>query len=374
MTRATTTLGGTASGIVVGKVAVRNNHSLRVAPPSSDATPIQHGLMSMTLKQDPIPDEQCFEAIKAGIDALPPGAKMLLVAGEFYGHKLSTTNLEMIARFFEKYPSYAERAFLSVKAGSKVLTARLLVSFTSFFMKNILVKTSLQSREPQRSVETINEKLRGTKRLDLFECARVDPNVPIEASIAALAELKNEGKLDHIGMSECSAASLRRGNAVHPISIVEIEISPWSYEEETKNVIATANELGIAVAGYSPLGRGFLTGQIKRPEDLPEGDYRHHLPRFQEDAMRHNNAIVDALSEITRKKNITPAQLSIAWVGALGPHVIPLRGSSHVKRTLENCARGDVELTQEELDEMNRVINSADIQGGRYPTSATLWG
>ncbi|KAI6103487.1 Aldo/keto reductase, partial [Pisolithus sp. B1] len=298
-------------------------------------------------------DEQCFEAIKAGIDALPPGAKMLLVAGEFYGHKLSTTNLEMIARFFEKYPSYAERAFLSVK-----------VSTTG--------NTSLQSREPQRSVETINEKLRGTKRLDLFECARVDPNVPIEASIAALAELKNEGKLDHIGMSECSAASLRRGNAVHPISIVEIEISPWSYEEETKNVIATANELGIAVAGYSPLGRGFLTGQIKRPEDLPEGDYRHHLPRFQEDAMRHNNAIVDALSKIARKKNITPAQLSIAWVGALGPHVIPLPGSSHVKRTLENCAGGDVELTQEELDETNRVINSADIQGGRYPTSATL--
>ncbi|KAI6117684.1 NADP-dependent oxidoreductase domain-containing protein [Pisolithus croceorrhizus] len=346
MTRATTTLGGTASGIVVGKVAVRNNYSLWAVSPS-DATSIQHGLMSMTLKQDPVPDEQCFEAIKAGIDALPPGAKMLLVGGEFYGHNLSTTNLEMIARFFEMYPSYAERAFLSVKGG--------------------LVPKSLRPdcspANLRRSVETINGKLRGTKRLDLFESARVDPNVPIEVSIAALVELKNEGKLDHIGMSECSAASLRRGNAVHPISIVEIEISPWSYEEETKNVIATANELGIAVAGYSPLGRGFLTGQIKRPEDLP-------VIR----AMRHNNAIVDALSEIAKRKNVTPAQLSIAWVGALGPHVIPLPGSSHVKRTLENCAGGDAELTREELDEINRVIDNADIQGERYPASATLWG
>ncbi|KAI6005525.1 aldo/keto reductase [Pisolithus albus] len=352
MTR-TTTLGGTASDIVVGKVA----HGLMLM------TCVKwHGVRSQSYphqccswKRDVVPDEQCFEAIKAGIDTLPPGAKMLLVAGEFYGHNLSTTNIEMLARFFEKYPTYADKTFLSVKGG---------LAPNSF-------QPDCSPANLRRSVETINEKLRGTKRLDLFESARVDPNVPIEVSIAALAELKKEGKLDHIGMSECSAASLRRGNAVHPISVVEIEISPWSYEEETKNVIATANELGIAVAGYAPLGRGFLTGQIKRFEDLPEGDPRRTMPRFQDDAMRHNFAIVDALSEIAKKKNITPAQLSIAWVGALGPHVIPLPGSSV---RLENCAVGDIELTQEELDEINRVIDTADIQGERYATAATLWG
>ncbi|KAI6036118.1 aldo/keto reductase [Pisolithus microcarpus] len=324
MTR-TTTLGGTASDIVVGKVA--------------------HGLMLMTC-QDPVPDEQCFEAIKAGIDTLPHGCKnvtgcswrhSLLYTGEFYGHNLSTTNLEMIARFFEKYPSYADKAFLSVKVS---IAGNVSVVWRSWLQTSYHPDCSPANL--RRSVETINEKLRGTKRLDLFESARVDPN-------SALAELKNEGKLDHIGI-------------FHPISVVEIEISPWSYEEETKNVIATANELGIAVAGYSPLGRGFLTGQIKRFEDLPD------------DAMRHNFTIVDALSEIAKKKNVTPAQLSIAWVGALGPHVIPLPGSSHAKRTLENCAGGDIELTQEELDEINRVIRHCGYPGGRYATAATLWG
>ncbi|KAJ8597951.1 Aldo/keto reductase [Rhizopogon salebrosus TDB-379] len=226
----------------------------------------------------------------------------------------------------------------------------------------------------RRSVELVNEKLRGTKRLDLFECARVDPKVPLEESIRTLVELKKEGKLDHIGMSECNADSLRRGNAIHPIAAVEIEVSPWSYEEEAKKVIATAEELGIAVLAYSPLGRGFLTGQIKRPEDLPEGDFRRHLPRFQEDNMKHNFAIVDALAEIARRKNVTPAQLSIAWVASLGKHVIPLPGSSHPKRTLENCAGGDVELSTEEFAEINNVIETAGVEGARYGHGALLWG
>ncbi|KAG1891275.1 Aldo/keto reductase [Suillus subluteus] len=295
--RATTSLGGTASDVTVGKVA-------------------------------PVPDEQCFEAIKAGVDALPPGTKMFLNGGEFYGHNLATTNLEMIARFFEKYPDYVDKTFLSIK----------------FWPTNL-----------RRSVELINEKLRGTKRLDLFECARVDPNVPLEESIRALVELKNEGKLDHIGMSECSADSLRRGNAVHPITAVEIE--------EAKKVIATAEELGIAVIAYSPLGHGFLTGQIKRPEDIPEGDFRRSMPRFQQDNFKLNFAI---------SKNVTSAQLSIAWVALLGKHVIPLPGSSHAKRTRENCAGGDIELSTEDIAEINSVISAAEIRGDSRSTQTVL--
>ncbi|KAF8844589.1 aldo/keto reductase [Paxillus ammoniavirescens] len=338
MTRATTKLGGTASDIVVGKVA--------------------HGLMMMTWKAEPVPDEQCFEAIKAGIDALPAGTKMFLNGGEFYGHNLSTTNIEMIARFFEKYPEYVDRTFLSVKGGLKLNAMEPDGSFENL----------------SRSVNIINEKLRGTKRLDLFQSARVDPNVPVEVSIGALVKLKNEGKLDHIGMSECSAETLRKGHKIHPISVVEIEISPWSYEPEAKEVIATAKELGVAVAAYSPLGRGFLTGQIKRHDDIPEGDFRRYLPRFQDENIKHNFAIVDALTKIAQAKGVTSTQLSIAWVASLGPHVIPLPGSSHIKRTLENCAGGDITLTERELQDIDKVIENADMKGSRYGDAAKfLW-
>lgn len=331
MTRTTINLGGTASNVVVGKVA--------------------HGLMSMTWKEVPESDDQCFEAIKAGIDALPPNAKMFLNGGVFYGHNGSTTNLEMISRFFEKYPEYTDRAFVSIKGGSKPGT----------------LEPDCSPENLVREINMINKIFRGTKRLDLFQCARIDPNVPVETSIATLAKLKEEGKLDHIGMSECSAQTLRRGNEVHPISVVEIEVSPFSYEDKAREVISVAKELGISVAAYSPLGRGFLTGQIKRLEDLPEGDFRRHLPRFQEENLEHNFAIVDALTEIANKKNVSSAQLCIAWVGSLGKHVIPLPGSSRAKRTLENCGGGDVVLTEDELQQINELIEKADVRGTRYP-------
>ncbi|KAF9246213.1 NADP-dependent oxidoreductase domain-containing protein [Melanogaster broomeanus] len=376
MTRATTNLGGTASDIVVGKIAV-SLRSARLEPSSalpaarSDVddvrTPPVFGIPKLIKslstgrwRAEPVPDEQCFNAIKAGIDALPPGTKMFINGGEFYGHNRAPTNLEMIARFFEKYPEYADRTFLSVKGGHKAGS----------------LQPDGSPENLARSVNLINEKLRGTKRLDLFQSARVDPKVPVEESIATLVKLKNEGKLDHIGMSECSAETLRRGYKIHPISVVEIEVSPWSYEPETKKVIDTAKELGVAVAGYSPLGQGFLTGQIKRPEDIPKGEFRRHLPRFQVEEMKHNFAIVDALGEIAQKKGVTSAQLCIAWVSSLGPHVLPLPGSSHVTRTLENCAGGDITLTKTELEEINKVIENADVKGGRYGAAAAplLWG
>ncbi|KAG6377178.1 NADP-dependent oxidoreductase domain-containing protein [Boletus reticuloceps] len=359
MTRATTNLGRTASQVVVvGKVA--------------------HGLMSMTWK----PDEQCFEAIKAGIDALPSGAKMLLnggesttiisenvcSAGEFYGHNLSTTNLEMIARFFEKYPEYVDRTFLSIEGGLTVGAGPPLQSHRC----SVPINSCLSRPENTlRSVNAVNEKLRGTKRLDLFQCARVDPNLPVEDSIAALAKLKSQGKLDHIEMSECSAETLlRRGHKVgHGIGFDRRAGNQTfflgSSDERCSNrnqsilirarntIIATAKELGVAVAAYSPLGRGFLTGQIKKLEDLPADNYRRHFPRFQEDNLEHNLAIVDVLTEIAKRKNITTTQLCIGWVSSLGPHVIPLPGSSRADRTLENCSGGDVTFTETELQEIH---------------------
>ncbi|EGN95420.1 hypothetical protein SERLA73DRAFT_186401 [Serpula lacrymans var. lacrymans S7.3] len=340
MTLITANLGGTASNVVVNKVG--------------------HGLMFMTWKEVPTPDEECFESIKAGVDALPPGVKMFLNGGEFYGHNRSTANLEMISRFFEKYPDYADKTFLSIKGG---------VGRTS------LVPDS-SPENLKASVDTIVEKLRGKKRLDLFECARVDPKVPVEDAIKVLSGYVKEGKFDHIGMSECSAESLRRGHAVHPIAAVEIEVSPWSYEEETQKVIATSKELGIAVIAYSPLGRGFLTGQIKSLDDIPADDMRRHLSRFKPENFNVNFKIVVALSAIAKRKNVSPAQLSVAWVGALGKHVIPLPGSSHAKRTIENLVGGDVELSADDMKEIEHVMNTHEIKGDRYfgGGEAYLWG
>ncbi|EIW60011.1 aldo/keto reductase [Trametes versicolor FP-101664 SS1] len=341
----TVKLGGTASDITVGKVA--------------------HGLMMMTWRDPshPLSDEDAFEAIKAGVDAMPPGVKMFLNSGEFYGPNCSTANLELVARFFDKYPEYAERTFLSVKGGLK---------------EGQLVPDS-SPENLRRSVDRINATLRGTKRLDLFESARVDPDVPLEDAYRTIAQLKSEGKFDHIGMSECKAGTLRRAHAVHPIASVEIEVSLWSYEEETKKVIATAQELGISVIAYSPLGRGFLTGAIKSLDDLPAGDTRRRFTRFEEENFKHNMSIVEGIKAIAGKKGVTPAQLSIAWVAALGPHVIPLPGSSVKKRNLENLAGGDVELTQAELAEINDFLAKNTVKGGRYndhadPKVFALWG
>ncbi|KAI9065148.1 aldo/keto reductase [Trametes sanguinea] len=311
----------------------------------------------------PLPDEEAFEAIKAGVDAMPSGVKMFLNSGEFYGPNASPANLELLARFFEKYPEYADRTFLSVKGGNQ---------------ENSLDPDS-SPENLRRSVDNINAALRGTKRVDLFECARVASNVPVEDAIKTLVQLKNEGKFDHIGMSECSAATLRRGNAVHPIAAVEIEVSLWSYEEETKKVIETAKELGIAVIAYSPLGKGFLTGAFKSPKDLPAGDIRHNMSRFHEENFKHNLAIVDSVKALAAKKNVTPAQLCIAWVAARGPHVIPLPGSSSKKRNLENISGGSIELTQADLSEIDETLAKHPVKGGRYndnvdPDVLRLWG
>ncbi|KAI0294707.1 aldo/keto reductase [Multifurca ochricompacta] len=342
MVNKTAKLGGAASDVLIGKTA--------------------HGLMMMTWKPTPVPDDDCFAAIKAGIDALPPGVKMILTA--FYGQDATPANLELVARFFHKYPSYADKVFLSVKGGTKLHS----------------LQPDGSPENLRRSVDYILEKLNGTKSLDLFECARYDPTYPLEDTLNVLQDLVQEGKFKYIGLSEVSAATVRRAHKVAPeVAAVEIEISPWSYTQETKDVIAACAELGIAVIGYSPLGRGFLTGQIKRPDDLEEGDIRRNLSRFQEDNFKHNFAIVDALTAIATRKGITPGQLSIAWVSARGPHVVPLPGSSNVKRTLENLAGGDVELSDEDLAEIDKALETHTVKGGRYVDTVPneklhLWG
>ncbi|EIN07468.1 aldo/keto reductase [Punctularia strigosozonata HHB-11173 SS5] len=329
MTVKTIKLGGSASGAEVAKIG--------------------HGVMLMTWKPTHVPDEQCFETIKAGIDQLPPGAKMFINAGEFYAYDLGPANLELLSRFYAKYPEYAEKTFLSVKGGAKLQT----------------LDPDGSPENLRRSVDHIIEKLGPHKRLDLFECARVVEDPPVEEVMKTLLGFVKEGKFDHIGISECSAATLRRANAIAPIAVVEIEVSPWSYEEETKKVIATCNELGIAIAAYSPLGHGFLTGKLL-PKDLEAGDLRLHGSRLKEENWKHNVQLVETISSIASKKGITPAQLCLAWVGSLGPHIMPLPGSSSPSRKLENLAAGQIELSEAEVQEIADTMAKVGVKGGRY--------
>jgi len=337
----TVTISDGSSKVTVGKVA--------------------HGLMNMTWTAVPTSDEEAFEVMKTSLDSVPPGVKLLINSGEFYGVSPREANLELIARFFEKYPSYAEKAFLSVKGGTKADT----------------LEPDSSAENLKRSVDCVLTKLRGTKKLDLFESARVASNVPVEDAIKTLSGFVSEGKFDYIGMSECSAESLRRGHSIHPIAAVEIEVSVLSYEEETKKVIATAKELGIAVVAYSPLGRGFLSGKFKKLDDLDENNMLRHFSRFKEEAMKANYAFAEEISELAQKKGITPAQFCIAWVSALGPHVIPLPGSSTVKRTIENLAANDVELNEEDLATVSKFLETHTVVGDRYfgnDKAAHLWG
>ncbi|CAE6503571.1 unnamed protein product [Rhizoctonia solani] len=323
---------------------------------------IGHGLMSMSWVPEPPSDEQCFESIIAGIKVAPPGVRVFLNSGEFYGMAPHiTANLELLNRFFTKYPEYAERTFLSVKGAIAIDE------------KGFSLDSSPAGIE--RSINNIIDKLGPHKKLDLFEPARIDPKFPIEETMAVLNKFVESGKIGAIGLSECSAATLARAAKVGKVAAVEIEVSLWAYEEETRKVIATASELGTVVAAYSPLGRGFLTGEIK-PDEIHKDDHRSHFPRFQGEAAKNNMNLVNALRKIAEKNNITLAQLCLAWVCSLGPHVVPIPSSTRATRTLENLSSASLELSIEDQDEIRRVLEANPVSGDRYhkPGMALVWG
>ncbi|KAI9312298.1 aldo/keto reductase [Zopfochytrium polystomum] len=205
--------------------------------------------------------------------------------------------------------------------------------------------------------------------IDLYYQHRVDPNTPIEDTVKAMAELVKEGKVKYIGLSEASAATIRRAHAVHPISAVEIEYSPWTIDIEQNDVLKTCEELGIAIVAYSPLGLGFLTGQIKSIDDLAADDYRRYTPRFQPENFAKNLKLVDELKRIASAKGVPATQLTLAWVARQSSKVsiIPIPGTRRIGRVDENWAAKDVVLTDEEDKAIRKIIDSFTVAGMRYP-------
>jgi aryl-alcohol dehydrogenase-like predicted oxidoreductase len=212
------------------------------------------------------------------------------------------------------------------------------------------------------SIEISLQRL-GTDYVDLYYQHRVDPDVPIEETVGAMAELVQEGKIRHIGLSEASADTLRRAEAVHPITALQTEYSVWTRDVEAE-ILPTCRELGIGFVPYSPLGRGFLSGRFQSPDDLDANDFRRHGPRFSGDNLDANLKLAAKLAEIAQEKDITPAQLALAWVLAQGDDIVPIPGTKRRAYLEENARAVDVTLTEEDLARIDAELPA--VAGDRY--------
>ncbi|WP_141984126.1 aldo/keto reductase [Saccharothrix saharensis] len=204
-----------------------------------------------------------------------------------------------------------------------------------------------------------------TDHIDLYYQHRVDPKVPIEETVGAMAELVAEGKVRHIGLSEAGAETIRRAHAVHPVAAVQTEWSLWSRDIEDE-VVPTCRELGIGIVAYSPLGRGFLTGRYTSKDDFAAGDFRLvGQPRFAEENLARNLALVESLREVAREHDVTPGQIALAWVHHRG--AVPIPGTKRVKYLEENAAAADLELTEAQLARIAAAVPPDAVAGTRYP-------
>lgn len=217
----------------------------------------------------------------------------------------------------------------------------------------------------KRSCEGSLKRL-GVETIDLYYQHRVDPQTPIEETVGAMAALVKEGKVRYLGLSEAAPATLRRAVKVHPIAALQTEYSLWTRDPEGA-VLATCRELGIGFVAYSPLGRGFLTGQFKKFEDLPADDYRRHSPRFQGENFQRNLDLVRRVEEMAREKGCKPSQFALAWVMAQGSDIVPIPGTKRRKYLEENVAAESVKLTEADLKRIDEVFPAHSVAGERYP-------
>jgi aryl-alcohol dehydrogenase-like predicted oxidoreductase len=211
----------------------------------------------------------------------------------------------------------------------------------------------------------------GVDHIDLYYQHRVDLGTPIEETVGAMAELVDAGKVRHLGLSEAAPETIRRANAVHPITALQTEYSLWERSPEDE-ILPTVRELGIGFVAYSPLGRGFLSGQITSIDDLAENDFRRRAPRFQGDNFQKNLDLVERVEEIAQEKGVTASQLALAWVLAQGDDIVPIPGTKRVKYVEENAKAVDIELTADDLRRIEDAFPKGAAAGDRYPDMSTV--
>lgn len=317
--------------------------------------PVGLGLMGLTRPEAPISQQQCFAVMDT---ALSCGANYWN-AGEFYGTP-NRNSLHLLNEYFTKYPERASEVVLSVKGGRT--PGRLEFDGTE--------------KGVRRSVEECVRVLDGKKMIDIFECARVDPNTPIEETVGVLGRMVKEGMFGAIGLSEVKAETIRRAAKVHTIAQVEVELSLWSTDILHNGVAQVCAELDIPIIAYSPLSRGGLTSGMTdtKPESLPE--HLRFLPRFKNDALQNNLRITEEVGRLAGRKGCTQPQIALGWIRTLSREnglgvIVPIPGAEREDWVVENCK--EAELTTEEMKEMDSILRQNPILGTRYDAEAEVF-
>ncbi|HEY4160667.1 MAG TPA: aldo/keto reductase [Candidatus Saccharimonadales bacterium] len=301
---------------------------------------------------------------------------------EFYGSRNESEALETIAYALDHGVNFLDTADMYGPLTNEMLVGKAIkgrrneVVLATKFGNEIGddgKRTGKVNGRPEYVRKAVERSLKnlGVDHIDLYYQHRVDPTVPIEDTIGAMTDLVREGKVRYIGMSEAAPATIRRAAKVHPITALQTEYSLWTRDPEDE-ILATVRELGIGFVSYSPLGRGFLTGQIKSIDDLEPDDFRRNNPRFQGENFQKNFDLVDRVKEIADEKGCTPGQLALAWVLAQGSDIVPIPGTKHVKYLQENIAAADVTLTDNDLKRLDEAAPAGVTAGDRYPDMSTV--
>lgn len=300
-----------------------------------------------------LPDEETFKVLKAAIAA---GVNVWNGA-DFYGTP-DNNSLHLMNRYFSAYPEDAHKVVLSIKSGVKD-------------MRTFTLDCSPEAL--RASVDSALKILDGKKKIDIFGCARTDPAVPVEESIKALAEIKAEGKIDGIQLSEVRVETIRRAAAVAKIDMAEAEISLWATDVFENGVAAICGEMDIVLVAHTPLGAGMLTGQFKSLDDVPKNDYHRHFPRWQPENFDKNLLLVEEFKNFAKEKGCTTSQLALNWIKIQSrkpgmPILVPVAGSRSVERISENAR--DIDLTDDDMTRLSSILDKYPIAGDRYPPAA----
>lgn len=295
---------------------------------------------------------------------------------EFYGEADDERSIAVIHRALDNGVTFLDTADMYGSGANEALIGRALRGRRdeAFLATKFAIQRGAGgsfrgiSGRPEYVKQACDDSLQrlGVDHIDLYYQHRVDPEVPIEETVGAMAELVGEGKVRHLGLSEAAPATIRRAASVHPVAALQTELSLWSRDPEAE-LIGLCAELGILFVAYSPLGRGFLTGRYRSRADLPADDFRRHLPRFSEENFPANLALVAGVERIAERKGCTPAQLALAWVLSRGDHVVSIPGTTNPERLDQNAAAADIRLSDEELAALDEILPPEAAVGTRYP-------